>query len=81
MILENFQSRGLPVKFHLLFRLKKRLPAKKDDIILFDDYKYIGCTKQLPYDKTQVSVFDYKGSIVSLQNISVCTFSRGRFYS
>lgn len=70
VILQNFQPRGLPGKLCLLFHLKRRLHATAkqddDDIVIFDEYMYIDCTKQLPYDKPQVDVFDYQGSVVTV---------------
>ena len=60
VILENFQPRGVPSKFCLLFQLKRRLPgaAAEEDIVIFDDYKHIDCTREVLYDKPQVYVFD-----------------------
>lgn len=59
VILENFQPRGVPSKFCLLFQLKRRLNvAANEDIVLFNDYTYVDCTKEVPYDKPQVYVFD-----------------------
>ncbi|WOH10787.1 hypothetical protein DCAR_0730259 [Daucus carota subsp. sativus] len=60
VILENFQPRGVPSKLCLLFQLKRRLPgaAAEEDIVIFDDYKHIDCTREVLYDKPQVYVFD-----------------------
>ncbi|WOH10785.1 hypothetical protein DCAR_0730257 [Daucus carota subsp. sativus] len=69
LILQNFQPRGVPSKFCLLFQLKRRLcGAAEEDIVIFDDYKYIDCTDEVLYDKPQVHVFDSDkgGSIITV---------------
>ncbi|KAK1391286.1 hypothetical protein POM88_010342 [Heracleum sosnowskyi] len=66
-ILQNFQPRGVPGKFCLLFHLKRRLHgAAKEDIVIFDDYKYIDCTKNVLYDKPQVAAFNNDQSLITM---------------
>ncbi|KAK1391249.1 hypothetical protein POM88_010305 [Heracleum sosnowskyi] len=63
VILQNFQPRGVPGKFCLLFHLKRRLQAAAEkDIVIFRGYKYIDCTKEVPYDKPQFAVFHRRRS-------------------
>lgn len=67
VILQNFQPRGLPAKFCLLFQLKTKLHATaNEDTMIFDDYMYVDCTNEILYDKPQVSVFHRGGSIVTV---------------
>lgn len=65
VILQNFQPRGVPGKFCLLFHLKRRRQAAAEkDIVIFSGYKYIDCTKEVPYDKPQFAVFHWRRSHV-----------------
>ncbi|KAK1391252.1 hypothetical protein POM88_010308 [Heracleum sosnowskyi] len=59
VILQNFKPRGVPGKFCLLFDLKTKHPHgdANEDIVIFNDYKYMDCTKEVPYDEPQIAVF------------------------
>ncbi|KAK1391239.1 hypothetical protein POM88_010295 [Heracleum sosnowskyi] len=59
VILQNFKARGVPGKFCLLFDLKRKHPHgdANEDIVIFNDYKYMDCTKEVPYDEPQIAVF------------------------
>ncbi|KAK1391247.1 hypothetical protein POM88_010303 [Heracleum sosnowskyi] len=67
VVLQNFQPRGVPGKFCLLFQLKRRLHGDaNEDIVIFDDYKYIDCTEQVLYDKPQEVVFHNDQSFITV---------------
>ncbi|KAK1391279.1 hypothetical protein POM88_010335 [Heracleum sosnowskyi] len=67
VVLQNFQPRGVPSKFCLLFQLKRRLHGDaNEDTVIFDDYKYIDCTEQVLYDKPQEVVFHNDQSFITV---------------